>query len=140
MKCYLVLVLVSSIISLSCAQQYYDPSDCSSNETNPGSRYTCNLFQDSCKTFLVYRANQHFQTISKISDLLDTSSDALLHLNNLTSPSELLISGREVLVPINCSCSGQFFQANFSYTASETTSLETNSPLAIFSSLHGRSP
>nr|ASM47242.1 lysm-containing receptor kinase 11 [Parasponia rugosa] len=124
MKYYLGLVLASSIISLSCAQQYYDPSDCSSNETNPGSRYTCNLFQDSCKTFLVYRANQQFQTISKISDLLDTTSDALLQLNNLTSPSELLKQGREVLVPINCSCSGQFFKASFSFTASETTSLE----------------
>ncbi|XP_062086063.1 lysM domain receptor-like kinase 4 [Humulus lupulus] len=118
---YWVLVLIR--INLIYAQQYYDPLDCPSNETNPGTRYTCSVFQDSCKTFLVYRANQQFQAISRISKLFSINSGALLQLNNLTSFSELLKPGRDVLVPINCSCSGHFFQANFSYTAPETTSL-----------------
>ena len=43
------------------AQQYYDPSDCSSEPRN-GSRYECQYsFQNSCTTFLVYRANRYFQ-------------------------------------------------------------------------------
>lgn len=125
MKYFWFLILVCNIISSSHAQQYYDPSDCPSNKTVPGSRYTCNSFQDSsCKTFLVYRANRHFQTISRISELFNVDSDVLLHLNNLTSLSELLQpAAREVLVPIVCSCSGQYFQANFSYTISDTTSM-----------------
>jgi hypothetical protein len=50
------------------------------------------------------------------------NSADVLHLNNLTSPSEILKPGRDVLVPVNCSCSGQFFQANFTYTVLENTS------------------
>lgn len=122
---FLILVCVIIMASSSHAQQYYDPSDCTSDKIIPGSRYTCNSFQESssCETFLVYRANRRFQTVSRISELLNVSSDVLLNLNNLTSPSEPLQLSREVLVPIVCSCSGRFFQANFSYTVSEATSM-----------------
>lgn len=113
---YLSFVFWVCISSSTYAQQFYDSSDCSSDAPNPGSRYTCNSFPNSCKTFLVYRANQNFQTIGRISDLFHSNSADVLGLNNLTSPSEILKPGREVLVPINCSCSGQFFQANVTHT------------------------
>ncbi|KAM5584194.1 lysM domain receptor-like kinase 4 [Rosa sericea] len=115
---FFILVCLNS----SHAQQYYDQSECPSNISYPGSRYTCNMFQNSCSTYVVYRANQHFQTIANISDLFHMDSDAMLRLNNLTSPSDVLKPGREVLIPINCSCSGQYFQASFSYMVSEKTS------------------
>uniref|UniRef100_A0A2N9G6G5 LysM domain-containing protein n=1 Tax=Fagus sylvatica TaxID=28930 RepID=A0A2N9G6G5_FAGSY len=107
---FLILICINS----SYAQQYYDPSDCSSEKHNPGSRYTCNSFQNSCTTFLVYRANQYFQNVSAISGLFNLNPDVVLQWNSVTS-SEILNPGREVLVPIICSCSDQFFQANFSY-------------------------
>ena len=107
---FLILICINS----SYAQQYYDPSDCSSEKHNPGSRYTCNSFQNSCNTFLVYRANQYFQNVSAISGLFNLNPDVVLQWNSVTS-SEILNPGREVLVPIICSCSDQFFQANFSY-------------------------
>lgn len=119
---YLSFVAFWVCISSSYAQQYYDSSDCSSDMQFPGSKYTCNSFQiSSCKTFLIYRAKQHVQTIERISDMFQLSSTDVLALNNLTSPSEKLKPGREVVVPINCSCSGQFFQANFSYKVQEST-------------------
>lgn len=122
-KYYIFWFLILVCINSSFAQQYYDPSDCFSKTNYPGSKYTCSSSsQSSCKTFLAYRANQNFQTISNISDLLNVKSDVLLHLNNLTNASEALTSGREILVPITCSCSGQFFQANLSYTVSEIIS------------------
>ncbi|CAL8161412.1 unnamed protein product [Prunus armeniaca] len=116
--CFFILVC----LNLSYAQQYYDPTGCASDASYSGSRYICNMFQNSCRTFLVYRANPHFQTVSNISELFQMDSDALLGLNNLTSPSEALRAGREVLIPIDCSCSGQYFQASFSYMVSENTS------------------
>ncbi|KAI4334374.1 hypothetical protein L6164_019074 [Bauhinia variegata] len=122
MICYLCFV-AWICISSSSAQQYYDPSNCSSSEnSNSGSRYTCNLPHDSCSTFLVYRANQNFQTISDISKLFNMSSDGLLQINNLTSSSQVLKPGKEVLLPFNCSCSvGLFYQANLTYKTPETT-------------------
>ncbi|KAK9279097.1 hypothetical protein L1049_012772 [Liquidambar formosana] len=102
--------LIWARIRSSYAQQFYDPTPCSSDTNYPGSRYTCDSFQKSCETFIVYRASQHFQTISNISNLFGMDPDKIL---NLTSCSQILKPGREVLVPIDCSCSGQFFQANF---------------------------
>lgn len=129
----IVLVCMNSSFA---DQQYYDPSDCYSEESQRGSKYTCNISsQTSCKTFLVYRANQHFQTISNISDLFNVKSDAVLQLNNLTSPFEVLKPGREVLVPITCSCSGQFFQANFSYTVSKSIASFSEIACGVFEGL-----
>ncbi|KAJ6691540.1 LYSM-DOMAIN RECEPTOR-LIKE KINASE [Salix purpurea] len=93
------------------SQQYYDPSDCSENTSYPGSRYTCNhSYRHSCQTFLVYRANQYFKTISDVSKLLQVDPAELLRLNNLKSQLKVLEPGREVLVPIKFSCLGQFKQ------------------------------
>ncbi|KAM1149107.1 hypothetical protein FF1_029683 [Malus domestica] len=49
-------------------------------------------------------------------------TDQLLGLNKLTSTYEELKPGREVVIPITCSCSDQYFQANFSYTVLQSTS------------------
>ncbi|KAM1495321.1 hypothetical protein ACFXTH_029704 [Malus domestica] len=49
-------------------------------------------------------------------------TDQLLGLNKLTSTYEELKPGREVVIPITCSCSDQYFQANFSYTVLQNTS------------------
>ncbi|KAK9999094.1 hypothetical protein SO802_018697 [Lithocarpus litseifolius] len=78
------------------AQQYYDPSDCSSEPRN-GSRYECQYsFQNSCPTFLVYRANRYFQTISSILDLFKLNSTEVLQRNSVTSSDEILKSGKRV--------------------------------------------
>ncbi|KAH7561065.1 hypothetical protein JRO89_XS10G0166500 [Xanthoceras sorbifolium] len=117
-------VLIWACFNLSYAQQYYDPSECSSDTSSPGSRYTCNSLHTSCHTFLVYRANRYMQTLANITGLFDMSFDKsgeVLHLNNLTSPQEILRPGREVLIPVVCSCSGQVFQANFSYLVPGST-------------------
>ncbi|MFQ6638890.1 hypothetical protein Gotur_014698 [Gossypium turneri] len=118
------LFLIWVAVSSSSAQQFYDPSGCSSDTSNQGSRYTCDSAQQPCRTFLVYRANQHFghQNLLNISALFQVESDELLDLNNIASPLETLKRGREVLVPINCSCSGEYFQASLSYIVSERTS------------------
>ncbi|GKV08329.1 hypothetical protein SLEP1_g19975 [Rubroshorea leprosula] len=90
-----ILFLIWVWTSLGLAQQYYDPSGCSSDANNPVQDiYTCNsslISQTSCRTFLLYRSNKQFQTLLNISALFETKSDELLQLNNLIdSPSEIL--------------------------------------------------
>lgn len=135
---YILLIIFWASISSSSGQQYYDYSDCSLDpDSYPGSRYTCNSSQKSCLTFLVYRANQQFQTLSNVTDLFQVNPDEsneVLRLNNLTSPSKMLPPGREVLIPINCSCSGQFFQVNFSYAFSGSTTY-SDIACSVFESL-----
>ncbi|KAK4356364.1 hypothetical protein RND71_025335 [Anisodus tanguticus] len=45
-------------------------------------------------------------------------------MNNVTSTSQILEIGREVIVPIQCSCLGEFFQANVSYIAPTNTTFD----------------
>ncbi|WMV56061.1 hypothetical protein MTR67_049446 [Solanum verrucosum] len=42
-------------------------------------------------------------------------------MNNVSSSSQILEIGREVIIPIQCSCLGEFFQANVSYIAPTNT-------------------
>lgn len=109
-------------MSSSSAEQFYDGTTCSSDpDSYPGSRYTCNS-QHSCETFLVFRSNQRFQTISDISKLFHIDSDELLQENdNLLSSTQHLKPGAEVLIPLTCACSSGFYQASFKYEVLENT-------------------
>ncbi|KAG8387651.1 hypothetical protein BUALT_Bualt02G0043500 [Buddleja alternifolia] len=116
--------LISLFFSLSYSQQqYYDQTLCSSDKNYPGTRYTCNPSSNPCRTFVVYRANNRFATISSISNLFKISPARLLSINNLSNSGQILEPGREVLVPIICSCAGQFSQANSTYTVTESVTL-----------------
>ncbi|PIM98645.1 Serine/threonine protein kinase [Handroanthus impetiginosus] len=111
--------------SLSCSHQYYDQTLCSSEQNYPGTRYTCSASRNSCETYFIYRANDQFTTISRISNLFNTDPDILLSINkNVTTSTRVLDPGHEVLVPIKCSCTNQnFFQANFTYKVTQNTTL-----------------
>ena len=73
--------------------------------------------------FLVYTASHYF-TISDVSQLFQLDPAELLHLNNFKSQLKVLEPGREVLVPIKCSCLGQFYQATFNYTVPENSTID----------------
>ncbi|XP_004506041.1 protein LYK5-like [Cicer arietinum] len=124
-------------ITLCNSQQPYDISICTSNEIFPGSRYTCNSTHDlhSCKTFLVYRSNQNFNTISQISNLFNKNTNEILHINNLTSSSQVLKQGKEVLIPVECTCSGQFYQTKVTYKVLETATTFSNIACEVFEGL-----
>ncbi|PWA74072.1 Peptidoglycan-binding lysin domain-containing protein [Artemisia annua] len=118
-----VLFFLCSIYS-SNGQAFYDPTSCSEDVDSTATRYSCTnttLPNVSCQTFLVYRANSQFPTISVISTLFDLFPHTLLELNQINSPSETLLADREVFVPVSCSCSDDFFLTRFNYTVSENT-------------------
>ncbi|XP_075092470.1 uncharacterized protein LOC142172698 [Nicotiana tabacum] len=128
------LLVICICISSSYGQQFYDSTSCFSNISSPGTRYTCTSLNDSCQTFLIYRTNQDFTTISDVSYLFGFSPDVLLTLNNVTSSSQILEIGREVIVPIQCSCLGESFQANISYRSPTNTKFD-NVACGVFEGL-----
>ncbi|KAJ0810307.1 putative protein kinase RLK-Pelle-LysM family [Helianthus annuus] len=117
------LFFVTSIYSTN-GQAFYDPTSCRKDGDAPGTRYTCtNNTKNSCPSFLIFRANPRFLTISAISALFGFPTDDLLRLNNIVSPLETLFVDREVFVPVSCSCSDGFFQARFNYTITDNTTV-----------------
>ncbi|XP_070018968.1 lysM domain receptor-like kinase 4 [Nicotiana sylvestris] len=65
---------------------------------------------------------QFYDSTSCFSNI--SSPDVLLTLNNVTSSSQILEIGREVIVPIQCSCLGESFQANISYHSPTNTKFD----------------
>ncbi|KAK7252879.1 hypothetical protein RIF29_37134 [Crotalaria pallida] len=76
--------------------------------------YICNGANHSCQAYLTYRSQPLYNSVSKISNLLSSDPSQLAEINSVSlndtfEPNKLLI------VPINCSCASEYYQANTSY-------------------------
>ncbi|CAK9140767.1 unnamed protein product [Ilex paraguariensis] len=92
----------------------------------PGSNYLCNSKKLSCDTFIVYRAQEGYQNLSSISSLFDTDESLLRHYNPMAKNDSLTLQlGREIIVPVTCSCLKGFSQALYLYNVSQPDSLHT---------------
>ncbi|XP_019176352.1 PREDICTED: lysM domain receptor-like kinase 4 [Ipomoea nil] len=92
--------------------------------------YHCNGVNRSCQAYLTFASQPPYDSVAAISALLGADP---VNLSNLNSVSEnaTFETNKVVLVPVTCSCAGQFYQANGSYAlrAGDTyTSIEL-SPL-----------
>ncbi|KAK9113605.1 hypothetical protein Syun_020402 [Stephania yunnanensis] len=108
-SCALTLICVTKHIY---SQQFYDYTNCTSQQSQviPGSNYHCNGAENisSCDAFIVYRAQQSFDTLSAISNLFNANETQLFRINNLSeSSSRGFYHGREIIVPVNCLCNGR---------------------------------
>ncbi|XP_009624778.1 protein LYK5-like [Nicotiana tabacum] len=117
----LILFLSFTILSSKVyAQQNYSGNSVMSckgtNETGTYSSflYSCNGEKLSCRAFLIFRSLPPYNSVSSISNLLTSDPDEIVHINNI-SRSEILDQNKELIVPVNCSCSGQYYQAVTSY-------------------------
>ncbi|XVF61953.1 hypothetical protein PTKIN_Ptkin08bG0176600 [Pterospermum kingtungense] len=102
------------------AQQSYSGNNAlrcnGGDETRPSSAflYTCNGENSSCQAFLIFKAQSPYDSVSTISNLTSADPLELAYINNI-SLSTILPPYKEVIIPVNCSCSGQYYQANTSY-------------------------
>lgn len=78
--------------------------------------YTCNGARRSCQAYLTFRARAPYNSVATISTLLAANPSQLGQLNSVSDQNAVLDADRVVLVPVTCSCSGQQYQANASYT------------------------
>ncbi|KAJ6811266.1 protein LYK5-like [Iris pallida] len=97
------------------AQQGYsrnDVLDCNypmKAAPSPSYLYTCSEpRQHSCHAFLIYKSRQGYNSTETISHLLRSDSSELARINNVSNPY-IFPTNKEVIVPVNCSCSGQYY-------------------------------
>lgn len=76
--------------------------------------FKCNGAAKSCRSYLTFRATSTYNTPVTIAYLLDTDATEIARKNNISDMGRIP-SGTLVIVPVNCSCSGQFYQHNASY-------------------------
>ncbi|XP_077233579.1 lysM domain receptor-like kinase 4 [Tasmannia lanceolata] len=77
--------------------------------------YTCNGQNQSCQAFLIFRSITPYNSVASISALLDSDPSQLSQANSV-SINETFGANQQVIVPVICSCSGEYYQANSSYT------------------------
>lgn len=89
--------------------------------------YTCNGISPICQTYLTFRSHTPFDSVTSISNLLSADPSQLSALNSVVK-NATFEPNRMVLVPVNCSCSGEYYQANTSYVVKheDTRFLITN--------------
>lgn len=82
--------------------------------------YNCNGLNRSCQSFLIYRTQPYYNTISLIASLLSANASQISAINNNTSGNMTLETNHEVIVPVMCSCTGMFYQANTTHVVQAT--------------------
>ncbi|XP_018826408.1 lysM domain receptor-like kinase 4 [Juglans regia] len=113
---FVLIILLFSSCSLILAQQPYEgkvTTDCGNN-SNSALGYSCNGLNTSCQGYLTFRSQPPYNSVSAISALL-ASDPSQLSLINSVSETATFETNKLVLVPVNCSCSGHYYQANASY-------------------------
>lgn len=76
---------------------------------------TCDEAQRACSTYLSFRSQTNYQTPFEIASLLSSNSSSISELNGLTNGSLIPIDDL-VIIPTTCSCFGNYFQHNATYT------------------------
>ncbi|QHO19832.1 hypothetical protein DS421_11g332490 [Arachis hypogaea] len=125
---------------------------CSNNDAEGPSSdflYTCNGFQKSCLAFLIFKSQTPHNTIATISNLTSSNPEDLARFNNATH-STLFRTGKEVIVPLNCSCptrehDDEYYQAQTTYVLPKdptyfTTANDTFQGLTTCDSLQRYNP
>ncbi|CAN1224861.1 LysM domain receptor-like kinase 4 [Linum grandiflorum] len=85
-----------------------------STTSNSALGYSCNGINNTCQSYLTFRAQPPYTTVTSISTLLGSNPSQLAAINSVpqtaTFPTNQL-----VLVPVTCSCSGPYYQTNTSF-------------------------
>ncbi|PWA89994.1 Protein kinase, catalytic domain-containing protein [Artemisia annua] len=85
----------------------------SSADTN----FTCSADSPrSCQTYITYRARPPYMDLGNISDLFGVSRLNIAEASNLTSENGELLYDQLLLIPITCSCNGNNYFSNATYT------------------------
>ena len=114
---YIFILSLISCFSLIHAQQSYfglGTADCSNNNYTSALGYACNGVNTSCQSYLIFRSQSPYNSVSSISNLLASDPSQLAQINNVAETATF-DTNKEVIVPVNCSCSGNHSQTNTSY-------------------------
>lgn len=103
------------------AQQNYSGNSilsCKNNDdAGPSSAflYTCNGLNKSCMTYLTFKSVLPYNSVSTISSLTSSNPNELARINGATLLT-VFPSGKDVIVPVNCSClTNDYYKAETKY-------------------------
>ncbi|KAK7386508.1 hypothetical protein VNO78_26786 [Psophocarpus tetragonolobus] len=113
------LIILCSIFAVVQGQQPYigiATTACQQTGNSNSMRgYTCNGVNPSCQAYVTFRAQSLYNSVPSISALLGSDPSQLSEANSV-SKDATFETNKLVLVPVNCSCSGnQYYQVNTSY-------------------------
>ncbi|CAO2830637.1 unnamed protein product [Amaranthus hypochondriacus] len=109
---YTILLSIICNPYLITAQQPYADDICPSNDnTTSVLGYECNGSNTTCQSFLIYRTQPPYNTLSSIASLLSANASLMSAINNIPN-TIALATNTKVIVPVICSCSGKFYQTN----------------------------
>ena len=113
----LLIFLFTVQIPFSQAQQEYVNNkqlDCYKyNDYNSTIGNLCNG-ANSCLSYLLFRSIPPYNTPTSIAHLLNSSPSCIASVNQI-SDVEPILANTPIIVPVNCSCSGPYYQHNASY-------------------------
>ncbi|XP_010548373.1 PREDICTED: lysM domain receptor-like kinase 4 [Tarenaya hassleriana] len=117
-----LLLCLSSFAATTMAQQPYvatATTDCSiSDNSTSVLGYSCNGLNRTCLAYVIFRSRPPFSSVSAVSSLFAADS-SLVSAINAVSESDTFSPDKQVIVPVSCSCSGDYSQANISYTVQQ---------------------
>ncbi|XP_068655262.1 lysM domain receptor-like kinase 4 [Aristolochia californica] len=115
LACFIHFLCCFSVIL---AQQPYERMtnlNCSNTDASSSVLgYDCNGPTAGCQAYLIFRSQPPYDSVNSISGLLGSDPFQLSQINSVSESSSFPIN-KEVIVPVDCSCSGQYYQANSSY-------------------------
>ncbi|KAH7566964.1 hypothetical protein JRO89_XS07G0001300 [Xanthoceras sorbifolium] len=120
--CVLLVLLVlqsSDFLPVIEAQQPYinnHQPDCYNKAyDNLTKGFDCNGVKSTCQSYLTFRSNPLYNSAAEIGYLLKAEPTFIASINNLTSDVANIPTDTQLVVPVNCSCSGQYYQHNATY-------------------------
>ncbi|XLR29116.1 hypothetical protein S83_057016 [Arachis hypogaea] len=112
---YLVYLIIFFSLRLCSAQQNYSGNSilrCNNDDKkgpSPSFLYTCNnngiKESSTCMAFLIFKSQPPYNTITTISNLISSNPIDLARINDVTTSHTMFQIGKEVIVPLKCSCS-----------------------------------
>ncbi|QHO08804.1 hypothetical protein HN51_067393 [Arachis hypogaea] len=88
--------------------------DCSDTPSTPKG-YLCNGLKKSCTSFIVFRSKHPYDNPASIAYLLDSEASIIASINKLSNNARIP-SNRPIIVPVFCSCHGNIYSHDASYT------------------------
>ncbi|PHU22024.1 hypothetical protein BC332_07131 [Capsicum chinense] len=74
----------------------------------------CNSRNSTCQAFLIFRARYPYNSVPGIAALLSSNISEVARTNNVTRLT-VFAADKEVVIPVDCSCSGLYYQATTMY-------------------------
>lgn len=76
--------------------------------------YTCNGQHTSCTSFLVFKSQPPYNSVATIAALMSANPSNLARINN-ASKTTVFPDDKEIIIPVNCSCSNKYYQSITTY-------------------------